>query len=139
LEAASAPVIPRRWKVGELAAATGVPARTLHFFDEIGLLVPSERTQSGPRLYTDDDVRRLYRIVVLRRLGHPLRRTSVLLGEAGPGLLETVRAHLDHVEQDREGQRSLHERLLEISGALERGVEPSADQFVHALAASKER
>jgi len=132
-------VTPRRWKVGELAAATGVLARTLHFYDEIGLLVPSERTQDGVRLYSGDDVRRLYRIVVLRHLGHPLRRTSVLLGEGGPDLLETVRAHVDHVEGSLMGQRALHERLLEIVRLLERGMEPSADQLIHALEATKKR
>jgi len=35
------------WKIGELAHATGLTVRTLHHYDEIGLLVPSERTQAG--------------------------------------------------------------------------------------------
>ena len=39
------------WKVGELAEQTGVSVRTLHYYDEIGLLSPSERTGSGHRLH----------------------------------------------------------------------------------------
>ena len=35
------------WKIGDLAAATGLTVRTLHHYDEIGLLRPSERTQAG--------------------------------------------------------------------------------------------
>jgi hypothetical protein len=66
----------RRWKTGELAAATGVTVRTLRHFDQIGLLCPAERSAAGHRVYTPDDVRRLYRILALREL-------SGLAAEAG--------------------------------------------------------
>ncbi len=46
--------------------------RTLHHYDQVGLLCPSARTLSGHRLYDERDVRRLYRIVALRELGLPL-------------------------------------------------------------------
>jgi DNA-binding transcriptional MerR regulator len=62
----------RRWKVGELAEATGITVRTLHHFDVIGLLRPTERSAAGHRLYTADDLRRLYRVLALRHLGMPL-------------------------------------------------------------------
>jgi hypothetical protein len=56
----------QRWKVGELAARTGLTIRTLHHYDAIGLLVPSVRTESahgsGHRLYTAADVVRLHQI-----------------------------------------------------------------------------
>jgi MerR family transcriptional regulator, thiopeptide resistance regulator len=69
------------WKVGELAAASGVAARTIHFYDEIGLLSPSGRTRSGERRYTEVDARRLHRIVVLRSEGHPVKQLRDLLAE----------------------------------------------------------
>ena len=59
-------------KVGELAAAAGLTIRTLHYYEEIGLLVPSGRSRAGHRLYDDTDVTRLFRICLLRRLGLPL-------------------------------------------------------------------
>ena len=49
------------WKVGELAKRTGLSVRTLHHYDEIGLLSPSGRTQTGHRLYSTEDVLRLSR------------------------------------------------------------------------------
>jgi DNA-binding transcriptional MerR regulator len=61
-----------KWKIGELEAATGLTVRTLHHYDEIGLLRPSERSEAGHRICTDADVRRLYRIISLRQLGFPL-------------------------------------------------------------------
>src|SRR5688500_15374774 len=60
-------------RVGEISRAAGLTVRTLHYYDEIGLLSPSARSSSGHRLYVDADVERLYRICVLRRLGLPLR------------------------------------------------------------------
>lgn len=54
------------WQVGTLAQATGLTVRALHHYDHIGLLSPSRRTAAGHRLYTADDVARLYRIRLLR-------------------------------------------------------------------------
>ena len=65
----------RVFKVGELAAATGVTVRTLHYYEEIGLLVP-ERTDSGHRIYSAENVERLSRICLLRRMGMPLSAVS---------------------------------------------------------------
>ena len=118
----------RRWRVAELADATGVAARTLHFYDEIGLLVPS-RPSAGPRLYSAADVTRLYRIVVLRRLGHPVRRIASLLGDDGIGLPETVRRHRDELQAGDEAA------LREIEALLEHSIEPEADRLIATLAA----
>lgn len=60
------------WKVGDLAGRTGLSVRTLHHYDEIGLLSPSGRTGSGHRLYSAEDVLRLQRIRSLRALGFSL-------------------------------------------------------------------
>ncbi len=55
--------IERQWSIGELAAAAGITVRTLHHYDRLALLVPSERSDGGHRRYTTDDVQRLYRIL----------------------------------------------------------------------------
>jgi predicted transcriptional regulator len=52
------------YSVGELARLAGVSVRTLHHYDHIGLLVPSERTAAGYRQYSAADVARLHRILV---------------------------------------------------------------------------
>jgi len=96
------------WKIGELARATGLTVRTLHHYDEIGLLRPSERTQAGYRLYGDDDVRRLYEIRALRDLGLPLQDIPVAL-DGDPR--NTLAEHLKRVEQDVERGRRLQSLL----------------------------
>jgi DNA-binding transcriptional MerR regulator len=56
-------------KIGELAKRAGLSVRTLHHYDALGLLCPSERTVGGARLYGHQDFRRLHRIQVLKRVG----------------------------------------------------------------------
>ena len=54
-------------KIGELAKQTGLSIRTLHYYDEIGLLCPSHRYDIGHRLYSDEDIIRLQQILSLRQ------------------------------------------------------------------------
>ena len=62
---------PTAIKVGEVAKRTGLSVRTLHHYDEIGLLSPSRRTASGHRLYGAGELARLQQIKSLRQLGLP--------------------------------------------------------------------
>ena len=78
--------------VGQVAESLGVTVRTLHHYDEIGLVVPSARSRAGYRLYTEEDLRRLQHVVVYRRLGLPLEEIGTILA-AGAGS-DTVAAHL---------------------------------------------
>jgi bifunctional DNase/RNase/DNA-binding transcriptional MerR regulator len=109
--------------------------RSLHHYDEIGLLVPSARTEGGHRLYDEADVQRLYRILALRRLGFALSEIESVLDTDRPDLRETVRRHLAQVERNLAQQRRLRQRLAEILGALERSIEPSVDQFIDTVEA----
>lgn len=67
--------------VGQVAARFGVTVRTLHHYDAIGLVRPSERGWNGYRLYTPADVQRLARVVLLRRLEMPLADIAEALDE----------------------------------------------------------
>jgi DNA-binding transcriptional MerR regulator len=69
--------------VGELSRLTGVTVRTLHHYDEIGLVVPSQRTPAGYRLYDDKDVIRLQQVLLFRELGLPLDEIAFAIDEAG--------------------------------------------------------
>src|SRR4051812_504813 len=63
---------PRSYQVKEVAELVGVSVRALHYYDELGLLVPSGRTDAGYRLYDTDDLLRLQQILICRELGLPL-------------------------------------------------------------------
>lgn len=123
---------PGSRRVGELAAATGVTVRTLHHYDEIGLLVPS-RSESGQRLYTQADTERLYQIVSLRRLGHGLTEIAAYLDRADFDPRQVVRLQLAELERQRELQERLRVRLTVVLRQLEEAREPSAGDLIEVM------
>jgi DNA-binding transcriptional MerR regulator len=121
------------WKIGELAEATGLTVRTLHHYDDIGLLPATERTDSGHRVYGRDEVQRLYRIVALRQLGLSLEDIKRVLLDASADPREVVRKHLADLTRQIELQGQLRNRLLTILETLEQAEEPSTEDFIRAL------
>lgn len=81
----------RRWRVGELASATGVTVRALHHYDALRLVAPAERTAAGHRLYAEADVRRLYKVVALRQVGLRLGEIAAVLDGDEPDVIKIVR------------------------------------------------
>ncbi len=65
--------------VHEVAKLTGTTARTLHYYDEIGLLKPTEVTEAGYRMYDDAALGRLQNILLFRELEFPLKEIKVIL------------------------------------------------------------
>ncbi len=113
------------WKVGELAARTGLSVRALHYYEEIGLLSPSRRTEAGHRLYAADDVLRLQRIVSLRHLGFTLEEIRACLRD-GSGFPARRVVEL-HAARVRERMRS-QQRLLHRLEALAFRLDPAAEE-----------
>lgn len=66
-------------KVKEVAKLTGVSVRTLHHYDEIGLLLPDRLTEAGYRLYSDENLATLQQILFFRELGFSLKKIKQLL------------------------------------------------------------
>jgi MerR family transcriptional regulator, thiopeptide resistance regulator len=72
---------PSRYQVKEVARISGVSVRTLHHYDQIGLLTPSHRSDAGYRLYSESDLLRLQQILVQRALGLTLEDIRKLLDD----------------------------------------------------------
>ncbi len=121
------------WKVGELARRTGLSVRTLHYYDEVGLLSPSRRSGSGYRLYSPEDVERLQRIKSLRQLGFGLSEVREVLEGANLSPEEILRAHMARLEEEIESRRKIHERLRIIAAKLEAEEEVSAEEFIETI------
>ncbi|HJX26667.1 MAG TPA: MerR family transcriptional regulator [Thermoanaerobaculia bacterium] len=126
----------RTWKIGELAQRTGLTVRTLHHYDEIGLLSPSYRTGAGHRLYTEEDVQRLQMIVSLRQLDLPLREIGEwLAGSSGSDrtphrMVEALDLHLGRLREQIENRQTLYRRLSAIAERLRSSEEVSAEDFL---------
>ena len=125
----------RRWKVGELAARTGLTVRTLHHYDAVGLLVPSDRTDAAHRLYTAADVARLHQIVCLKQLGFGLEQIRAYLTRADYDPRAVVRLHLAEVRARAAELAELGARLQSLAEALDAAGEVSADTFLQTIEA----
>lgn len=121
------------WKVGELATATGLTVRTLHHYEEIGLLRASERTYANHRLYTDEDIQRLYRILALKGLGLSLDEIRAHLDAEDLDPRETLRRHLAQLEAQARHVQQLHRQIEGISRLLERREAPTGADLVHVM------
>jgi MerR family transcriptional regulator, thiopeptide resistance regulator len=98
-------------KVGELAKQTGISVRTLHYYDEIGLLSPSGRTESDYRLYSQADIIRLQQIISLRQLGFSLMEIKECLQQPGFSLHHTIQLHITRLREQIESSQKLLHRL----------------------------
>lgn len=101
--------------VGQVAEQFDITVRTLHHYDEIGLLGPSERSQAGYRLYAAGDVTRLQHIVVYRRLGFALEEIALLLDHP-----ESVQQHL---HRQRAAVMSRLDEMRDLVVAIDRALE----------------
>jgi MerR family transcriptional regulator, thiopeptide resistance regulator len=104
------------YTVGEVARLAGVTVRTLHHYDQIGLLQPSARSSSGYRRYNRDDLARLQRILAYRELGFSLEETTKLLDDPAVDELEQLRQQ-HALMAERRG------RLENIITAIEKTME----------------
>src|SRR3712207_402676 len=119
--------------IGQVAAATGVTVRTLRHYDALGLLVPAERTSAGYRLYAEADLRRLYRILALRRVGFGLDDVAAALDADGDDPRPAVRRHLAQLDEQVRLAETLRARLTRILDVLDRAEEPSGAMFIDAI------
>lgn len=127
--------MPDLLTVGQVAERFGVTVRTLHHYDEVGLLTASERSYAGYRLYTVSDLERLATIVVYRRLGFGLDEIAELL--AGQGDLA------EHLHRQRAAVMSRLEELRGLVEAIdhaleaEMGNQPATEQELRQLFGDK--
>ena len=98
-----------RYTVKQLATLAGVSARTLHYYDEIGLLCPERSAANGYRIYQRPAVLRLQQILFLRELGLSLDEIRSVLDRPGFDLVHALEAH----------KRALRERQARLAQLIE--------------------
>jgi DNA-binding transcriptional MerR regulator len=112
-------MISKAMKIGELAKQTGLSIRTLHYYDEIGLLSPSDRNEIGHRLYSDEDIIRLQQILSLRQLGFALKEIRECLENPDFSLSQVINLHRDRMREQIALSHTLLERLNGVARELE--------------------
>ena len=90
------------YSVNQLAKLAGVSARTLHYYDEIGLLSPARISSNGYRVYGQKEVNLLQQILFYRELGVPLNEIKQLVKESHNDELTILQSHLAGLEAKRD-------------------------------------
>ncbi len=99
-----------KYTTGEIAKLCGVSVRTVQYYDSRNILVPSEISEGGRRLYSEDDLKRMRIICFLREAGVPINSIGELFAEEHPE--KVISILLDQQEQElreeiAEGQKKL--------------------------------
>jgi DNA-binding transcriptional MerR regulator len=116
------------YTVSQVAGIAHVTVRTLHHYDEIGLLQPSGRAENGYRLYHDTDLERLHEILLLRSLGFSLEGIAQVLTDPAHDRLKVLRAQREMLEEQSRRTTAVIQAVDAAIAALE-GGKPMSDNF----------
>jgi DNA-binding transcriptional MerR regulator len=103
--------------IHEIARQAGVSVRTLHYYDEIGLLHPDGTTAAGYRLYGNEALGRLQQVLFFRELGFPLREIADIMQSDG----YDARLALEHHRTVLSLKRDRLDRLIELTDRILKG------------------
>lgn len=120
-------------QVGELARLAGVSVRTLHHYQEIGLLLPSARSSSGYRLYGAQEVVRLQQITSLREIGLSLAAIRDFLDDDENSPATCLSVHIAALDEQIARQTNLRDRLNLLLQDVERQGQVDQNQVLSAL------
>ncbi|AKF10032.1 MerR family transcriptional regulator [Sandaracinus amylolyticus] len=121
------------WKVGDLARATGISVRTLHWYEKVGLLRPARRTRAGHRVYGERELMRIQQILSLRAVGMSLDEIRALLARRDASPLDAIERHLARAKELIAEQQRLVVRLERVALALRAGSKVSAEDLLRTI------
>ena len=106
--------------VKEVSKLTGVSVRTLHHYDDIGLLTPAKVTEAGYRLYDDASLCRLHTILLLRELQFPLKEIKNILDSPGFDPMDALSQQIALLELRKQHLENLiiHARNIQKTGVI---------------------
>jgi DNA-binding transcriptional MerR regulator len=118
------------YDIGKVARMSGVTSRTLRHYDDIGLLTPAWTMDNGRRYYSEDELRRLQHILLLRELGTPLETIARIVDTKDPAVAALLlRDHLAALEVERDRYATLAATVRRTIASLEEGIPMTADDL----------
>lgn len=127
-----------KYTTGEMAKLCGVSVRTVQYYDSRGILIPSELTEGGRRLYSEEDLQKLNIICFLRELDLPINSIGELLAEEKPEtvisiLLEEQEKALRKEIQEKQARLDKVEELRRMIGKAEHFTVESIGDIAHIM------
>ncbi|MCR1899809.1 MerR family transcriptional regulator [Irregularibacter muris] len=116
-------------KIGDLASMTGITVRTLHYYDEIGLLKPAQITEKGHRLYNMQSITEIYRIMAMKDMGFNLDEIKDLMKSKDINVLNLVEIQISNVQEEIAQKQLLFSKLLTLKQKLKDSHNLSLEDF----------
>ena len=113
-------------KINEVAKLTGITTRTLHYYDEIGLLKPSKITAAGYRLYDENNLSELQQILFFRELNFPLNEIKEIMTNSEYDKSEALKKHKELLLKKRE---RIDKLITLVDNTIKGDVEMSFKEF----------
>ncbi|RLL42014.1 MerR family transcriptional regulator [Oceanobacillus piezotolerans] len=110
-------------RIKEVADLVGISVRTLHHYDEIGLLHPSDTTEAGYRIYSDKELDRLQQILFFRELGFPLKKIKEIIDSPSFNQNEALELHRKMLIEKRD-------RLTRMIRTVEKTIQHHKGEIV---------
>jgi len=129
----------QHWKVGDLAKLTGLTVRALRYYDQIGLFSPSGHSETGHRLYNEDDIRLLHQILSLKDLGLSLEEIHTVLNGHTYTLSDIVAIQIERVRRNIKTQQKLLAQLERVAERIDYQEPLSGDALISLLETMKMR
>lgn len=121
------------WKIGELADKTGLSVRTLHYYEELGLLRPTYRTRGSHRLYGEDDVARLQQVLSLKQLGFPLEQIKTALEHPDFSPENILAMQAERIESEARRHQDLLDRIRGMQRLMKATKRAGAEDFLELI------
>lgn len=93
---------------------TGVTVRTLRYYDEIGLLKPTSKTEGGHRLYTNEEIKKLQQVQFLKKIGFRLHEIKDMLGSSEWDWSDSLKSQLSFILNEQEKLKKIELSLREL-------------------------
>lgn len=123
--------------VKEVSNITGVSVRTLHHYDELGLLKPTQVTHAGYRLYDDTALERLHTILLLRQLQFPLKEIKEIIDKPGFDPIAALSQQIELLELRRQQLDEIiaHAKSIQKTGVMDMNFKPFDNTQIETYAA----
>ena len=107
------------YKISEVARLSGVSVRMLHHYDNIGLLIPSDKNDKNYRLYSDEDVKKLYQILIFKELEFSLKEIKNILDDENFDREKALRLQRELIVEKRKRMDNILNSIDEVIDNLE--------------------
>jgi nicotinamidase-related amidase len=103
-----------QYTISKIASMAGISTKTLRYYEKLGLLIPSARSTSGYRLYSDEDIVKLQRILLFKQFDFPLRQIESIVNDQNCSLETAIKLRLSVLENSANKYTQLAKMAEEI-------------------------